>query len=128
MTGIAERAPEWPLGKQGGAEFEISAKKWVRKFNGDFADITKKEIQRCVYGSGALALKESPDNAVRRFDIFLSRTLPKTLHRSNPWDPDSLPDPDVAADSIPRHSWRSVLVFGEFKCNSDQAEVKSNNA
>ena len=118
LSEIAERVPEWPLEKQGGAEFEKSAIKWFKEFNGIFADITKERVQRCFYGSGALALKDSPDNAVRRCDIFLSRTLPKTLYRSNPWDPDSVPDPGVAADPISGHSWRHVLVFGEFKCNS----------
>ncbi|KAI5799245.1 hypothetical protein DFH27DRAFT_88565 [Peziza echinospora] len=116
---IAERVPGWPLKKQDGLAFEKSAKEWFKKFNGTLADITKEGVQRCFYGSGTLALGNSPDNAGRRCDIFLSRTLPKTLHRSNPWDPDSVPDPGVAADPIPRHSWRNVLVLGEFKCNSN---------
>ena len=81
--------------------FEKHGVKWFQKFNQRIDDLGLNAAGRIYYGSGDTHLKHAYHGAQRKLDICLSGKLEASHAKSE-------------------HSWKDVLVLGEFKSNSNQ--------
>ena len=91
-------------------KFEMKGRHWFNLLSN-----LAQHPSRFFYGSGDYPLGDAHHEAVRKCDIFLSRTL------SDEEDQMAINPPAnnrVKDENMVKHSWKHVLVPGEFKYNS----------